>query len=145
MKSDPGLFSRRRYALINAAALAALLAGLLLARSIRALPTGLFLGDIRLPQTCLVSRTTSRPCAGCGTTRSIVLASAGNWQASLAMHPSGIWLLVYALAQAAFRALALVWRPHATVRIAVWDLSLSLGGLALASQAPVALQWLAGT
>ncbi len=144
MKPYSRLFSWRRYAWINAALLALLLLGLLLARNIRTLPTGLFLGDIRLPETCLVSRATGRPCAGCGMTRSIVLASAGDWRASLAMHPSGIWLFVYALSQAAFRALALVWRPSVTVRIAIWDLSVSLGGFALASQAPLALRLLAG-
>ena len=59
------------------------------------------IGGIFLPETCALKATTGVPCPGCGLTRSWVSALHGDPAGSLAHHPLGWLVLLYALAQGA--------------------------------------------
>jgi len=89
-----------------------------------------------LPETCVHKRVFGRPCAGCGLTRSLVLAADGRWVAARAQHPGGLWLIGYLLFQIAGRLTLVGLRPgHVRVRQA--DLVLSIALLALALYVPL--------
>ena len=55
---------------------------------------------VTVPEICALRRTTGLPCPGCGLTRSWVSAVHGDPGASLAHHPLGWLVLLYAVAQA---------------------------------------------
>lgn len=55
---------------------------------------------VTVPEVCALERTIGLPCPGCGLTRSWVSAVHGDLRASLAHHPLGWLVLLYALAQA---------------------------------------------
>lgn len=57
-------------------------------------------GGVPMPEVCALKRTTGLPCPGCGLTRSWVSAVHGDPGASLAHHPLGWLVLLYAVAQA---------------------------------------------
>jgi hypothetical protein len=57
-------------------------------------------GGVPVPEVCAFKRTLGLPCPGCGLTRSWVSALHGDLGASLAHHPLGWLLLLYAAAQA---------------------------------------------
>lgn len=82
-------------------------------------PGGLAVAGHRLPELCSLKRTTGVPCPGCGLTRSWVSAVHGDLGGSLAHHPLGWMVLLYALAQGARHGawLALPRRRGAVERI----------------------------
>lgn len=91
---------------------------------------GLSLAGFRLPETCMFLRTTGLPCPGCGLTRSCVAAVHGQFAASLAFHPLGWLVLLYALAQAARHGLWLS-RPGWRTTVDRWGGRLDYGLIGL--------------
>jgi hypothetical protein len=126
----------RWYFRVNLVALAMLLVALGLARTARVVDEQLFFLECRVPETCMSKLLLGRPCIGCGITRSVVLAVAGQWSQSRACHPSGVWLAGWLLLEAVTRIMLLVARPG---RLLVWrvDLTLSLAGLFAVLYVPV--------
>ena len=51
------------------------------------------------PVLCLLKKTTGIPCPGCGLTHAFLAALRGHFTQSLHLHPLGIPLLVYGIAQ----------------------------------------------
>lgn len=75
-----------------------------------------------LPDACGLKRIAGIPCPGCGLTRSWVAALEGDFAGSVAFHPVGWLVLLYAGAQAARHLLWLgvvPWRAGVD-RIGVW-------------------------
>jgi Protein of unknown function (DUF2752) len=87
---------------------------------------GLTLAGFRLPESCTFLQTTGIPCPGCGLTRSCVAAVHGRFGDSLAFHPLGIAVLLYAAAQALRHALWLA-RPAGRATIDRWGGRLDWG------------------
>ncbi|MDY0168797.1 MAG: DUF2752 domain-containing protein [Thermoguttaceae bacterium] len=69
----------------------------------------------RLPETCASKLLLGRPCIGCGLTKSLVLAVAGQWTESRAFHPAGIWVAGWLASQAVARAALLLIRPGRSI------------------------------
>jgi hypothetical protein len=71
---------------------------------------------------CVWKSCTALPCAGCGTTRSLLLLAAGHWSEAVRMNPAAV-LLVPGLAAANCYAAAVVlfrlepWRPVVLARL----------------------------
>lgn len=61
------------------------------------------LGRISLPNICTFRSTTGLPCPGCGLTRSIVAATHGDLNGSLAYHRLGLFTLIYVFIQFVYR------------------------------------------
>ena len=92
--------------------------------------SGLAFGGRRLPESCLFLRTTGLPCPGCGLTRSCVAAVHGRVGESLAFHPIGFTVLLYALLQAG-RHSAWLAAPRLRSRVDHWGGRLDYGVVAL--------------
>lgn len=61
-----------------------------------------FLG-IQLPGICIYHHLLGRPCPSCGMTRSIISLLDGNVEAATKFHPSGVWILLWIVAQIGLR------------------------------------------
>lgn len=92
--------------------------------------SGLHFLGLRLPETCTFLRTTGIPCPGCGLTRSCVAAVHGRFGESLAFHPLGWAVLLYAALQAARHGGWLAW-PRARAGVDRWGSRLDWGLVAL--------------
>jgi hypothetical protein len=67
---------------------------------------------------CAWKSGTGLPCAGCGTTRSMVLLAGGSWRAALQLNPAAVLLLPLWGTAALYAAAVLIfrlepWRPAA--------------------------------
>ena len=129
----------RGYAVANAIVLLVVL--LMLGPAWMAKPAGgrIVLFGHRLPETCFSKLMLGRPCLGCGTTRSLVLAIHGRWAESRAMHPAGIWFLGFLLCQLLLRMALLVIRPAPRVVVSCVDPIVSAVLLLLVLYLPLAL------
>ena len=104
---------------------------------------GIIVGGRRVPSSCVVRRTTGKPCPGCGTTRAMVLLFDGHVHAAAAVHPSAPWLGLWLVVQLAIRLIGVVV-PAPFRRRWPLDLALSLATLGAASFVPIILRMLAG-
>ena len=129
----------RGYAVANAIVLPVVLLVLWLAWMAEPADGRIVLFGYRLPEGCVYKRMTGRPCLGCGTTRSLVLAADARWAESRAMHPSGIWLLGFLLCQVLLRTALLVIRPPAGTVLSCVDPILSAVLLLLVLYLPLVL------
>jgi hypothetical protein len=84
-------------------------------------------GGGRVPELCLRKRLTGMPSRSCNMGRSVVLASHGAFQASVARHPGGVllwgWLAIHAVAR-----FALALRPPRTEK---WWLDLTFTAVSI--------------
>ncbi len=133
-----GATTDRWYALTNLAIAVFLVVLLALAAIARIEGDGLVLFGRTMPETCFWRLVFHRPCAGCGTTRSVVLALHGRWGEARAMHPAGVWVLGYLVFQLAARLTLLAVRPRGPT-VAGVDLALSVGLLLGACYIPLFL------
>ena len=85
-----------------------------------------FLG-YRLPSVCLYRAVFGHPCPGCGISRSVIAAMQLDWQASVALHPSGLYVCMYLLCQATARVILAWVKP----RCQVWVLDVVVSTVAL--------------
>jgi len=129
----------RAYAVGNAIVLGLLVGMLGLAWMARPVDGRIVLFGRTMPETCFYKRMTGRPCVGCGTTRSLVLAVHGRWAESRAMHPSGIWFLGFLLCQFLLRASLLVVHPAPPNAISCVDPIASAVLMLLALYLPIVL------
>ena len=82
----------------------------------------------RLPELCMLRRTTGLSCPGCGLTRCFISLAHGDVAAAWSFNPAGLWLFAIIAAQLPLRCYQL-WRIHhgqMELRLAHW------GGAALA-------------
>jgi hypothetical protein len=116
--------------------------GVLLAQWARVTPQGLTLFGWRVPQTCLSRAATGRPCPGCGTTRSVVLALQLRLGPSMQAHPSGVYVAAWLAGQVLARGLMAAIRPGVLAAGRVWiaDLAVSLATLFLATNLSMAVR-----
>lgn len=120
--AGPDRDRRPAHAVLNAAFLAAFLAGGVALRALDVSPaTGrvvLPFGGGDLPDSCRLLAATGRPCPSCGATRAVILALRGDAAASLAYHPAGVPVAVMLLVQVAMRA-AFLWRRSVALDLVV--------------------------
>ena len=129
----------RGYAVANAIVLLVVLLVLGLAWMAEPVDGRIVLFGHRMPEACFYKRMTGRPCVGCGTTRSLVLAAHGRWAESHAMHPAGTWFLGFLLGQLLFRMALLAIRPAARAVVACVDPIVSAVLMLLVLYLPLAL------
>lgn len=65
---------------------------------------------------CVWKSCTAWPCAGCGSTRAVILLSSGSWADALALNPAAVLLVPLLAAAALYAAIVLLfrldpWRP----------------------------------
>ena len=122
----------------NLAAAALLVAAILVLRSATVVGERIELFGRVLPETCLYKQLHGGPCAGCGMTRSLVLAAQGRWADSLRRHASGVWIAGWLVGQLAARIALLATRP---TKAWLWqaDLAVSLSAMLLAVYLPMAI------
>lgn len=125
----------RWYLRLNVALAAAALCLIGLAQGVRTGFGGMALFGWRVPEACLLKAMTGRPCPGCGTARSVVLATQLRLRESAEMHPSGLYVAAWLAGQALVRALLVVVRP-ASRRVWIADLVISVATLAAAANLP---------
>jgi hypothetical protein len=89
-----------------------------------------------LPSTCIHRSLTGRDCPGCGLTRSVVLALGGRLAEARAMHPSGLWVTVWLLAQVIWRLGTVISAGRVRIRWGT-DVGISLAALWLAVYLPI--------
>jgi len=126
------------YACVHLGLLLAMASSLALGLAAEVVDGGIRLFHCRLPETCASKLLLGRPCWGCGLTRSTVLALAGQWQASRATHPTGVWLAAFLVVQLLARLVLVLIRPkQAWIQRA--DLAVSLAGLVAVVFVPMLL------
>lgn len=131
----------RRYAIVNTLVLLLLLLAAVALQLPQVEEDGVSICGWRFPETCAYRRRFGRPCLGCGLTRSVLLAARGEWHASLAAHPVGVWLCGYMAGQMATRIVLLAVRPR-RLQVPYVDLILSLILFFAAVYVPIAVAFL---
>jgi hypothetical protein len=137
---DPAAWSRAGtwYWRANAIVIVVILLALGLAKTATVVDGGICIFGFRLPEMCASKLLLGRSCMGCGLSRSLVFAAAGQWAQSLAIHPSGLWLGGILLCQLAVRSIMLAMKPRRSLRWRV-DLAASLITLFVALYIPMIL------
>ena len=125
----------RWYVRLNVALTGSIACLILLAQWARVTPQELTVFGRRVPETCLVKAATGRPCPGCGTARSVVLALQLRLGESAEMHPAGLYVAAWLAGQALVRVLLGVIRPVSR-RVWIADLAVSAATLAAAANLP---------